>query len=63
VLREEQLERVQLLRDALDVVEPVDANDDLDTLEAALKLFDPLLNRLPLQVLRKFNLLDRRNAE
>jgi hypothetical protein len=54
---------VQLLRDTLDVVEPVDANDDLDTLEAALKLFDPLLNRLPLQVLRKFNLSDRRNAE
>jgi hypothetical protein len=36
VLREEELERVQLLRNTLDVVKAVDANDELDTLKPAL---------------------------
>jgi hypothetical protein len=52
VLREEELERVQLLRDALDVVEPVDADDDLDALEAALERREAVLDDLLLQVLR-----------
>lgn len=51
VLGQEQLERMQLLRHALDVVQPVDAHDDLDAAEPVLELLDPLLNALLLQVL------------
>jgi hypothetical protein len=36
MLREEELERVQLLRNTLDVVKAVDANNELDTLKPAL---------------------------
>ena len=52
VLREEELEPVQLLRDALDVVEPVDADDDLDALEALLERGDAVLHAVLLEVLR-----------
>lgn len=51
MLAQEELERVQLLRDALDVVQAVDADDDLDALEPALERFDAILHALLLQVL------------
>jgi hypothetical protein len=44
MLRQEHLKRVHLLRDALDVVEAVNANDDLDAREALLKLRYPRLH-------------------
>ena len=51
MLCQEELERVQLLRDTLDVVEPVDTDDDLDTVEAVLELLDTFLNAVLLEVL------------
>lgn len=53
VLGEEQLQRVQLLRHTLDVVEAVHADNEFDALEAALKRLDARLNRLFLEVLSK----------
>jgi hypothetical protein len=44
VLGQEDLKRVQLLRDTLDVVEPVDADNELDTLKALLERLDALLD-------------------
>jgi hypothetical protein len=52
VLSEEELESVELLGNALDIVKAVDADDDLDAVEALLEGCDPLLNGLFLQVLR-----------
>jgi hypothetical protein len=46
VLSEEELESVELLRNALDIVKAVDADDDLDTVEALLEGSDTLLNGL-----------------
>ena len=46
MLSEEELECVELLGNALDIVKTVDANDDLDTIEALLERCDTLLNRL-----------------
>lgn len=51
VLREEHLERVQLLRHALDVVQAVDAHDELDALEFAPQRGDALLDLGLLQAL------------
>ena len=51
VLRKEQLKRVQLLRHTLDIVKPVHANDDLDASKPCLKLLDPLLHALFLDIL------------
>ncbi len=39
MLRQEQFQGVQLLRDTFDVIQPVDADDDFDALEALFELF------------------------
>jgi hypothetical protein len=52
VLSEEELERMKLLRNTLDVVEPVDSNDDLDAVEALLEGNNTLLNGLLFQILQ-----------
>ena len=44
VLRQEDLEGVEFLRDALDVVQPVDADNQLDALELAREGGDALLD-------------------
>lgn len=51
VLIQEHFEGVQLLRDALDVVQTVDSDDELDALELLLQLRDSLLDRGLLQSL------------
>jgi hypothetical protein len=51
VLSEEELERVELLGNAFDVIKSVDADDDFDAIEALLKSGDTFLNGLLLQVL------------
>ena len=43
---------MKLLRNTLDIVKPVDTDDDLDAIEALLKGRNTLLNGLFLQVLR-----------
>ena len=52
VLGEEEFKCVKLLGNALDIVKPVDTDDDLDAVEALFKGRDTLLNRFFLQVLR-----------
>jgi hypothetical protein len=52
VLGEEEFKCVKLLRNTLDIVKPVDTDDDLDAVEALFKGSDTLLNGLFLQVLR-----------
>lgn len=49
VVIQELLEAVELLRDTLDVVQPVHADDDLDSLEASFQAFDPLLYCFPFE--------------
>ena len=44
VLLQEQLERSQLLRYALDIIQPVNTDDQLDTAEPPLELLDSRLN-------------------
>lgn len=44
MLRQEELERMHLLRDTLDVVQPINANDDLDALEPLLERGDSVDN-------------------
>ena len=44
VLGEEELECVELLGNALDIVEAVNPNNDLDSVEAVLESCDTLLN-------------------
>jgi hypothetical protein len=51
-LGEEEFKCVKLLRNTLDIVKPVDTDDDLDAVEALLKGSNTLLNGLFLQVLR-----------
>jgi hypothetical protein len=63
VLREEEFKRMQLLRDALDVVEAVDAHDHFDAAEARLELPYPGLDRFPLQVLCERELSTSRKAK
>jgi hypothetical protein len=46
VLGEEELECVELLGNALDIVEAVNPNNDLDSVEAVLEGCNTLLNRL-----------------
>ena len=53
MLGEKDLERVQLLRDALDVVQTVDTDDELDALELFLQLRDTSLHRWLLEAFRK----------
>jgi hypothetical protein len=43
VLVQKGLERVQLLRDTLDVIQSIDSDDDLDALETLLQLSQTLL--------------------
>ena len=52
VLSEEEFECVELLGNALDIIKAVNADDDLDAVEALLEGSDTLLNGLFLQVLR-----------
>ena len=52
MLCQEELERVQLLGDTLDVVQTVNANDDLHAVEALLERGDALLDTLLLQILQ-----------
>jgi len=52
VLGEEELECVELLGNALDIIKAVYTDDDLDAVEALLEGCDTLLNGLFLQVLR-----------
>lgn len=49
---EEDLESVKLLRDSLDVVKAVDADDDLDSFEATAKSGDALNDAVLLEALR-----------
>ena len=51
VLGEEELESMELLGHALDIIESVYADDDLDAVEALFKSSNALLNGLFLQVL------------
>ena len=51
MLCEEKLESVELLRYALDIVESVDTNDDLDAVKALFERSDALLDGLFLQIL------------
>ena len=51
VLSEEELKCMELLRNALDIIKPVDADDDFHAVEALLKGNDTLLNGLFLQIL------------
>jgi hypothetical protein len=51
VLSEEELEGMELLRNALDRIKPIDADDDFHAVKALLKGSDTLLNGLFLQVL------------
>lgn len=51
MLREEELEGVKFLRNTFYVVEPVDADNDLDIAKPVLKLFDALLHAFFLQIL------------
>lgn len=44
MLRKEKLERVQLLRHTLDIVEAVNANDELHTSKSLLQLSDARLD-------------------
>ena len=53
VVAEEHLERMQLLRHTLDVIETVDANHKLHTLELLLQHGDALLHLLLLEPLRE----------
>jgi hypothetical protein len=52
VLREEQFKRMHFLRNTFDIVETVDANDNLDAFKALLHLLYPADNLVFLQVLR-----------
>ena len=52
MLRQEQLQAVQLLRDALDVIETIHSNDDFAAGEALLKLLDTVLHFRLLEVLK-----------
>lgn len=54
VLVEEDFKSVEFLRDALDVVEAVDADDDLDSFEATPKSGDTLNDAVLLEALRAF---------
>jgi hypothetical protein len=51
VLSEEELKCMELLRNTLDIIKPVDADDDFHAVKALLKGSDTLLNGLFLQVL------------
>lgn len=51
MVRQEDLERVQLLRDALDVVEPVDADHQLHAVELVLQAGDAALDLGALEAL------------
>ena len=51
MLCEEKLESVELLRHALDIVESVDTDDDLDAVKALFEGSDALLDGLFLQIL------------
>jgi hypothetical protein len=58
MLGQKHLERMQLLRDALDVVQPVHADDDLATLEPVLELFEPVVDLGVAQSVDKLHRLD-----
>ena len=51
MLAKEELERMQLLRDTLDIVQSVHADDDLNISKPLLKLGDPFPDALLFQVL------------
>jgi hypothetical protein len=51
MLRQEKFESMKLLRNTLDIVQAIDADNDLDTTEALLELCDSILNTLLFQVL------------
>lgn len=51
MLTEEEFKCVQLLRYALDVVQTIHANNDLDAVEALLELLDALYHRFFFEVL------------
>lgn len=51
MLCEEEFESMQLLWNALDVIETVDTNDDFHAAETLLELGDAVDNRLPFEVL------------
>ena len=65
VLSEEEFKCMELLRNAFDIIKPIDPDDDLDAIEALLKGCDALLNGFFLQVLRvqKNFLLAERDEE
>jgi len=58
VLSQEHLERVQLLRDTLDVVQSVDTNDNFAPLETLLKRLESGLDRFAAETVDKLHGLD-----
>jgi len=60
MLLQERLETEQLLRDTLDVVQPIDADDDLDTLKPPLERLYTLPDAIASQLLDE---LARLNAD
>ena len=58
VLRQEYLQRVQLLRDTLDVVQSVHTNDDLASLEPLLECLESVLDGIALESIDKLHRLD-----
>ena len=51
MLGEEQLQSVKLLRDALDVIQSINANDEFDAVKSLPELLNPLLDGVFKQVL------------
>ena len=44
VLRQEQLQRVEFLRNTLDVIQSIDTDDEFDAVEPLLELMNPVLD-------------------
>ena len=53
MLRQEKLQSMKLLRNTFDVVQPINANDDFDALEALLELLNSVNNLLLFKVLHE----------
>ena len=55
MLRQEEFEGVKLLRNTLDVIKTVNADNDLDVTETVLELLDSFLDTILLKVLLDVN--------
>jgi hypothetical protein len=61
MLREEKLERMQLLWHTLDVIEAVNADNNLNALKAAFERLNALLNVRLVEVLLKIHSVRKRH--